>query len=580
MLRDCLEVFKQELKRAENASGNQDKLILDSYIPAEGTYLVVKRNGEVVVREIKMDKKTKDLINQPENFDQICFYDYNSQLVSMDKPQDPKKVIHSNNYLSFWVKQDSFKNGKMNEETVDRYFNVLMNPREKYTKPKDLEMYGYIEEKIGQIDREKLEKCRAWIKENIFLLDKYDAAPEGKGYLKIFFEEDEELYVKEGQRYIVTKIFNKNDYNIKIDGQILGLPNDNMGLNSKKPYLGSKTRKMEIPYLISSEEALLQKKFFDYLMNQATVGKTNIFIDTEEKKIFAQKRGEMMDRDFTGLFLQIQKGKELVIQHQDVIVSYQPRLKEKFRYQNILELPDKEEIYKNYGTVASLQVIIDDVLFSKWLITNYFTPPEDIQVTGQLKQVLVWARDVVFAWLYKGRKENVDNILHKACFQLIKNSIYNGWVDKAGKQFNLMCSLDMYFKGGREMGAIYSETKEKLRIKINEKDTGCIESDKEYFYAVGQLVKYFISLSKSKEKMHSLANPFFNAKNDGRLKEMLHRFFMKYNHELQVTGRRFNNLYGMICDYHPDEEVQQTTIIAGYLSSSLIYEKKEEEAHE
>ena len=40
----------------------------------------------------------------------------------MDKPVDPKKVIHSNNYLSFWVKQESLGNGKLNQEAIDRYF--------------------------------------------------------------------------------------------------------------------------------------------------------------------------------------------------------------------------------------------------------------------------------------------------------------------------------------------------------------------------------------------------------------------------------------------------------------------------
>lgn len=43
----------------------------------------------------------------------------------MDKPVDPKKVIHSNNYLSFWVKQESLGNGKLNQEAIDRYFDVL-----------------------------------------------------------------------------------------------------------------------------------------------------------------------------------------------------------------------------------------------------------------------------------------------------------------------------------------------------------------------------------------------------------------------------------------------------------------------
>ena len=99
----------------------------------------------------------------------------------------------------------------------------------------------------------------------------------GKNYLKIFFEDDKELYVREEQRYLMTKIYNKNDYNIEIDGQILGLPNDNLALNSKKPYMEHKTRKKTVPYLLTPQSAAVQRMFFDYLMNEANKGNTNLF---------------------------------------------------------------------------------------------------------------------------------------------------------------------------------------------------------------------------------------------------------------------------------------------------------------
>lgn len=125
VLKDCLEIFKKEMERAAGDSGNLDRLILDSYVPAEGIYLIVKEDGSIgYPEEIKMDKKTRELEYIPSTYERICFYDYHSRLVSMDKPQDPKKVIHSNNYLSFWVKQESLQNGKLNEEAIDRYFDV------------------------------------------------------------------------------------------------------------------------------------------------------------------------------------------------------------------------------------------------------------------------------------------------------------------------------------------------------------------------------------------------------------------------------------------------------------------------
>ena len=575
MLKDCLEVFAEELKRTKEKKGDGDCLILDSYIPADGVYIVVGQSGKIRSCAIKLNKKSRILEQTPNDNDllrKIRFYDYHSRLVSMDKPQDPKKVIHSNNYLAFWVKQESLENGKLDEAAIDRYFDVLRNPREKYKKPQDRKMYDYIAEQIGDIDQERLEKNRTWIKENVFRLEELNILLSGKNYLKIFFEGDEELYIKEEQRYVMTKIFNKNDYNLELEEKILGLPNDNLGLNSKKPYMENKTRRVPVSYLITPEEAVLQRKFFDYLMNKANAGETDLYFDTTKKRITAQKKGEMFSSDFTGYFLQVQKGKEVEIHHQDTIVDYKYHLIKPFRYQNVLGLEDKEERYKEYRNKMELQSVINEVLFSSWLVGNYFTEEEKLSVDGELKRNLVWSREAIFAWLYKGVDVNMDRVLHKVCMNLIKNSVRNGFTTKMGQQFNLMCSLEEYFKGGRGMEEKYTDIQNRLRDKINQSGECEIETDEEYFYAVGQLVFYFISLSKAKEKMHSLANPFLTAADNHVIKKRLKQYFMKYNYQLKFNGYRFNRMYRMVDAYVLKNKVQQEYLFGGYIGNNLIYE--------
>ena len=575
MLKDCLEVFAEELKRTEETTGDGDRLILDSYIPADGVYIVVGQSGEIRSCAIKLNKKSRILEQTPNDNDllrKIRFYDYHSRLVSMDKPQDPKKVIHSNNYLAFWVKQESLENGKLDEAAIDRYFDVLRNPREKYKKPQDRKMYDYIAEQIGDIDQERLEKNRTWIKENVFRLEELNILLSGKNYLKIFFEGDEELYIKEEQRYVMTKIFNKNDYNLELEEKILGLPNDNLGLNSKKPYMENKTRRVPVSYLITPEEAVLQRKFFDYLMNKANAGETDLYFDTTKKRITAQKKGEMFSSDFTGYFLQVQKGKEVEIHHQDTIVDYKYHLIKPFRYQNVLGLEDKEERYKEYRNKTELQSVINEVLFSSWLVGNYFTEEEKLSVDGELKRNLVWSREAIFAWLYKGLDVNMDRVLHKVCMNMIKNSVRNGFTMKMGQQFNLMCSLEEYFKGGCGMAEKYADIQSKLRNKINQSGDCEIETDEEYFYAVGQLVFYFISLSKAKEKMHSLENTFLIATDNTVIRKKLKQYFMKYNYQLKFNGYKFNRMYRMVDAYVLKNKVQQEYLFGGYIGNNLIYE--------
>lgn len=219
------------------------------------------------------------------------------------------------------------------------------------------------------------------------------------------------------------------------------------------------------------------------------------------------------------------------------------------------------------------------MFYSKWLTGNYFTPEDEMSIDGELKRILIWSREAVFTWLYKGREVGMDRILHTVARNVIKESIKNGYMGKVVQQFNLMCSFDEYF-GGCNMADRYSEIREKLRDKINCRGEQIIESDEEYFYAVGQLVGYYISLSKAKEKTHSLANPFFNATSNEVLQTRLKQYFMKYNHEIATRSSRFNYMYGMVLGYELEGKIRQEPIIAGYLSNSLFYESSKKEMEE
>lgn len=126
------------------------------------------------------------------------------------------------------------------------------------------------------------------------------------------------------------------------------------------------------------------------------------------------------------------------------------------------------------------------------------------------------------------------------------------------------------------MADTINQIRSDIREKINDSDTRYISSDKEYYFAVGQLVNYFLSRSKGKNKPQSLVNPFINSKNNKLIKEKLLALYKKYNYDIETQSKRFNNLYSMVLGYETISEVDQNMIIAGYLNTSLIYEKNEE----
>lgn len=600
MFEECLEVFKRELDYDNN-------LILDEYIPADGSYIIVDAEGKIKnYQDIKLDKKkrgTSEAVEKGSYFKEICFYDYHSKLISMNKPMDSKKVIHSNNYLAFAVKKESITS-KLTETIIDNYYDTLKNPLEaKYKKSKEAsKIYQKFEEEYAPVNIEILEKCRSWIKQHIFSIDKLiNIDLKKKDYLKIFFEvfeadeednkKNKELFIQEDNRYIFPNIYNSNDYNVEVEGKIQGIPDNNMGMNAKKPFLAIKTRKTPAAYLVDINKAILQKQFFEYLMNFAANGKNNIYIDTKNYRIKAYSDQDERD-DFDGMasgyYLRIQKGKELEIQIQDNIVDYQNRLKTNFEYMKFISIDIKgdklpEFANKKYGVYdkrTSVGTLINEIFFSKFLRTNYFIDVNDMSIKDSvLRQNIIMYRNIIFDWVYKGIDNNFSKAEEKFALDLIKNSIRNE--DKYNlrpkSQLNLHWSLKDYFlkmkkeQGGDTMADIATKIRTSVKEKIMSKEDLIMPSDdKEYYYAVGQLLSYFIFKSRAGKRMQSMINPVLNAKRDNIIKMRLFQLYKKYNYDISINNYNMKKLYAMIVGYKPQNKVNQEMILFGYLDENIL----------
>lgn len=576
MLKDCLEVFKNMYEE------HGDKLIIDSYVLGEGSYVLVKKDGNVKTLEVSK----KDTDKSDKLYKYFAQKDYLSKLIDMNKPIDAKKVIHSNNYLSFFVKKESIQvdeqgSSKLTEEIMDKYYEILINPRLKYKDKEKKYMYEECEAKYGEVDIVFLNENREWIKKNIFTLIEKNELKKDKNYLKIFFEADLDKYSNESDKYIVPNIYNSTDFNVMVNNETYGLPNDNMGLNAKKPYLEQKGRKNTIPYLISSDEVLLQKKFFDFLMNNVSIGKRLVYIDD---KVTCYENEYRPKGKFMGYFMRLQKGKEVEIHDFDTVVNMNSKIKE-FKVLKPIDIDYSKHNqildYKTTNQIKDVEMNISNVFFNKFLHTNYFTDSKDIKLNeGKLKEILIHNRESLFNWFYKGNINGAKSNFNKCSLKLIKNSILNGYLRKASEQYNLRYSVLNYFNGGRNMGDLLKDTKVSLREKINSKETQSLQNDEEYYFAIGQISSYLVSLNKSGNKNHSLLNPLLNTKSETRLKEEIMKLFKKYNYAIKKDSKRFNNLYSMILGYKPDGNINDDLLLAGYLNSSLIYEKAEEKIDE
>lgn len=201
-----------------------------------------------------------------------------------------------------------------------------------------------------------------------------------KDYLKIFFEADEAEYEREDRRYCLPNIYNSNDYNIEIENKVYGLPDNNLGMNAKKPFLSVKSRKYPASYLLDGSQVVVQKQFFDYLMNLVSAGKYHVYIDTQEQKIIGCKNGEVPERVESGYYLRLLKGKtEAEIHSQDNISGYKNELPKPFAFNNMMSAShekNKDRLDKymtTYRKRLEIGAIINEVFFSNYLSGRFYT---------------------------------------------------------------------------------------------------------------------------------------------------------------------------------------------------------------
>lgn len=590
MLQEALEVFKQQLQNE-----NGERLVLDAHIPKDGTYRLIEMSeGEWRIKktlDIIYDKKKEALVGTADgDYRLIQELDYYSKLVEMNKPIDSKKVIHSNQYLSLAVKKESIALGKLTNEILKGYYDILKNPISKYeNKVKAKQLYESIEKKLGLPDIALLSE----IEDYVFTHNIWEGIPlEKKDYVKVFFifsdiEKTRRYYKTESKRYLIPNIYNNNQFNTMDHGEIVGLPNNNMGMNSKKPYLENKSRKVRVPYLLNQKEVLLQSEFFDYLMGEVSQRRVNIYVDNYE--------GESNIRTYTdveqpsdlesGYYFRCRKEKnEVAIIESDVITYFSTKFDSPFRLKNYIEILEEyvqksKLIYdKPIENLWEIKNLINGVFFEGKLNHNYFTDEGDLNIyDGTLKRCLLESRNALAAWFWRGEDSRIEIVFDKFSLELIKNSLRNGKIFAAQRQFNLRWSLLEFLNSDWRIGSTMSEIRRQLREHINmgRNQEWDFYSDEEFAYGVGQAVSYLLSLSKANDKNHAFINPFLDAKNVEVIRKKLLQLYKKYNYQIEHRETsRGSQLLSQIIVYEP-KNIYPEYIMAGFAATSLIYEKKE-----
>ena len=574
MIDEALEVFKKIYDKEE------EKLVVNKHIPKDGTYILVNiKSGKIIEKlNISYDKKAKKVDGE---FNQYYSYfkafDYYSNLVDMNKPMDPKKTIHSNQIYSFFIKKDSIRENKLTKSIIEGYKKNLLNPEEKYNSKEAKELYKNIAEKLPKIEKDIVEDIFLWIEDNVNenLLENDNK----KDYLKIFFVEEDldkslEVFKNEHKRYIIPNIFNSNDYNKKIGETIYGLSNNNMGLNAKKAFLENKTRRVSTPYLVNTDEILLQYAFYNYLLPEVKQGNYYIYFSENEITPRTYKEGCPNGAKY---LLNASYSKDVDIKNFNVI-SKNSSEEININFKEILHQKKKDTDEIEYGNLNREKMMnnINKILFYNFLLGNFLLNDGDLDIKDiEIKKLLMKYKNAFYKWFYLNDEAEVKKNIRKIYLDAVMVAIGNGHFFKASQQLDFGFCLEKYFYGKSELMEEIMNVKEVfLNHTLSEEEWEFL-NDEEYFFAVGQILAYINYMRNSKAKSLNFIKQLTFVKNIDVLKEKIKKIVISYSHIFETKNKKINRTISNISLYQP-KEIRIDILLAGFTADIIFFKKREE----
>jgi CRISPR-associated protein Csh1 len=562
MIYDLLDVFNKKYEEYG------DELILGNYQLKDGLHVIIKENDEFEYYIYQFDKKIedkslslKDLKNdrRKDKYYDLAQKDYYSSYLNSNKAFFDKK-IHNVNYLSFFVKVESFisKDEKklLDFDIIKKHFESFID-YSKFTKKEEKEILVNYKDRFSDENRkQQILKNYQIVADNIQNFVEIAKENGVSNYIKVFFEAPMENYQEESNIYYSIKIFNDISYSVNVENKVFGLSDLNMGLNAKKPFLEHKTKtfidkKTIAPFMIEQNDVLHAKKFFDWLKYQKYQDK------------YPNGKQFFLNRDY--------KEKDLITDYDYLPVEID-KFNAPFQIINYLQIKDRKDI--KIDELWQLENIVDEVLYNKQLKINYFN--DEIKVSSfiskKLQQLIYETKYAMLNYFKKYDDREFYQVIKRYGLDFVTEHVRNNREYKAKESLNLLFTLKEQ-QGVENMDIKKMQEKmiQKLEISDYENLTG-----EEFFYLCGQVAKYLLSKSKSGKKDADMLEPFLRVKNIKKLKDEIKFTFFKYKHEIGLNQTKFNNAMSLITAYEGSEKIENDSFLIGLLSQNIFYMKKEE----
>lgn len=619
MLKDLVPQFAETVKNHPT--------ILDNYELKDGIYIKLSLDQEPAFTDddfLVITKNNKNPLSSSKLLRWFKKVDSLSSVLNddMNKAVDSKKQIHNTNYLSFFMKKDKLlgADSKLETSTVKKQLQVFWNESLPKSEKRLFELYPikaklkkdrqnqaakrdeffqhYYSDLIDYMSSSERNTKQKMIYQ--FWDDHFDTVIEKvrelvnihkiTNYVKFYFDSPIEEYQKEYKIYILSRIFNVNDYNELVDGEIIGLPLYDVSMNAKKPYLELKTMKTKVPTRVTLKEAVTIKDLYQWLQNQGKF--KEIILPFHE--LFGTGTGNEKKRNVAKGAYYLSLDKNGGIQYFDN-TPFQQKSNWTLEIANILDIQEKHDdiwIIKSYPSISGksqLRSEINRLFFGNYMPDNLLdtdTPKAKENVfTTEMVSIYVMVRQALFDFLVKDMNETIRPFIEKYSLQLIENQLLKTTTGlnfkKVADAFQLRLALfkEIEDKEGQNMADQIKNVYQGLKDKLSVKDELIVcDNDHEFFFLAGQVGYYLLSQSKAakENRTYGIAEPILRAKNPQVLKNKLADLFDTYKHAIKYEYAAFNNALAMVLGYETNAKltgINKNMLLAGMLANNLFYQK-------
>ncbi|MFX3619009.1 MAG: hypothetical protein ACE3JK_15990 [Sporolactobacillus sp.] len=610
MIKDLEVVYK---KAVEQTNG---QIILDNYTLKEGIYLKInpslplQENQKQYIDRLLIVKKKEELDPAKYNLkDWFLPRDLYSNAISANKFVDTgTKKLHNTNYLTLFMKMDTFiaddpqkekeeKKGKFLLESewrdyIQTFYTEKLTAKDQ--KMKSILGYTRLKEYLGSERRTDYKNLiKQYLIDNssdlILWIKKIKKEYTIKNYVKLFFEAKEQDYLWENQIYMIPSIFLKDDFNVELTSGLYGVPSYNIGLNSKKPFLKSRTKKSTVPLLVSPEEAELRKNLFFWLRSQ----KSMIFHQISESTLFGE---EVKHKANETIHLQLD-GNGVINYYEKTPFARGTQLEKPFLMINTIQA--KEWVNKKQYLIAAnrdpifnpkeLFHITSQYFFKNYLHAEMLSNEPRINsgvFPGEMLNLFLSSRQAFYDFFFKGTdltlKPMIDNLTQQLIeIQLLK-TIRGTSLGNLGQAFNLRLGWLIYFDidgSVKKVGKLTQLTAE-LKRKFAKQEVADINDDQEFYFTAGQLAYYLLSQSKADNKNFGMFEGVLRTKKSVLLKRQLDDLFMTYGYAIKTGALLFKNALAAVQAFQPVEKIVQNDnrdyLLAGILADNIFYSGKKD----